>query len=108
RKFISLTNHLAFHVQFSGTTRGFRGVHKFISNERFRQNATEIQPCRYSIDAAEGNIFSPQYPHFYPANANCTYFFPVRKSGKILLKLEFLDLRPLSCSTDYIDIYQMH
>ncbi|VDK50201.1 unnamed protein product [Anisakis simplex] len=108
RKFISLSNHFVFHVQFSGITRGFQGVHKFISNERFHQNATEIQPCRYSIEAAEGNVFSPQYPHYYPSNSNCTYFFPMRKAHKLMLKLKLLDFRPFSCSTDYIDIYQMH
>lgn len=70
-------------------------------------NATEVQPCRYSMDFLEGSIFSPQYPYSYPSLVNCSYYFPNRNSMKLVLSLDYLDLNTDSCRADFIDIYQM-
>ncbi|VDN54004.1 unnamed protein product [Dracunculus medinensis] len=105
--FYSLTSYLVFHLRLSHGIKGFHGTYKFVAKGKFRMNATEVQPCRYSMDFLEGSIFSPQYPYSYPSLVNCSYYFPNRNSMKLVLSLDYLDLNTDSCRADFIDIYQM-
>uniref|UniRef100_A0A0R3RQG7 CUB domain-containing protein n=1 Tax=Elaeophora elaphi TaxID=1147741 RepID=A0A0R3RQG7_9BILA len=106
--FYSHTRYLIFHVQFSGTSKGFHGTYNFISKERFLSDAIEIQPCRFRVDTLAGNLFSPNYPYFYPNTANCTYDLAPRPELNLVISLEYLNLRRHACHEDFIDIYQMH
>ncbi|CAG9536944.1 unnamed protein product [Cercopithifilaria johnstoni] len=106
--FYSYTRYLIFHVQLSGNSKGFHGTYNFIPKERFRSDAIEIQPCRFRVDILAGNLFSPNYPYFYPTTANCTYYLAPRSEFNLVISLEYLNLRRYTCHEDFIDIYQMH
>uniref|UniRef100_A0AAF5RWM4 CUB domain-containing protein n=2 Tax=Wuchereria bancrofti TaxID=6293 RepID=A0AAF5RWM4_WUCBA len=106
--FYSHTRYLIFHVQLSGTSRGFHGTYNFIPKGRFLSNAIEIEPCRFRVDSLAGNIFSPNYPYFYPTTTNCTYYLAPRQGFSLIISLQYLNLRRYACHEDFIDIYQMH
>ncbi|EFO26796.2 CUB domain-containing protein, partial [Loa loa] len=106
--FYSHTRYLIFHVQLSGTSKGFHGTYSLIPKGRFLSNAIEIHPCNFHVDALVGNIFSPNYPYFYPTNTNCTYYLAPRQGFSLMISLEYVNLRRYACHEDFIDIYQMH
>ncbi|VDM20860.1 unnamed protein product, partial [Wuchereria bancrofti] len=86
----------------------FHGTYNFIPKGRFLSNAIEIEPCRFRVDSLAGNIFSPNYPYFYPTTTNCTYYLAPRQGFSLIISLQYLNLRRYACHEDFIDIYQMH
>ncbi|KAM3720728.1 Suppressor of lurcher protein [Dirofilaria immitis] len=106
--FYSYTRYLIFHVQLSGTSKGFHGTYSFIHKGRFLSNATEIKPCYFNVNALNGNLFSPNYPYFYPTIANCTYYLAPHEGFSLIISLEYLNLRRYACHEDFIDIYQIY
>ncbi|VDO24252.1 unnamed protein product [Onchocerca flexuosa] len=106
--FYSYTRYLIFHVQLSSTSKGFHGTYNLIPKERFLSNATEIEPCHFRVDILAGNLFSPNYPYFYPTTANCTYYLAPRQGFNLVISLEYLNLRRYACHEDFIDIYQIY
>ncbi|KAL3998609.1 CUB domain family protein [Acanthocheilonema viteae] len=106
--FYSYTKYFIFHVQLSATSKGFHGTYNFVPKERFLSDAIEIEPCHFRVDTLAGNLFSPNYPYFYPTTANCTYYLAPHREFNLIISLEYLNLRRYACHEDFIDIYQMH
>uniref|UniRef100_A0A915PJW0 CUB domain-containing protein n=1 Tax=Setaria digitata TaxID=48799 RepID=A0A915PJW0_9BILA len=81
---------------------------KVTTTGRFLSNAIEIQPCHFRVNTLVGNIFSPNYPYFYPTSSNCTYQLEPHRGFTLEISLEYLSLRRYACHEDFINIYQMH
>ncbi|VDN03480.1 unnamed protein product [Thelazia callipaeda] len=107
QRFYSYSRYFIFHLHISNLSKGFHGNYNFVSKEKFLSDATEIEPCRFRVDSLTGNIFSPNYPYFYPSNANCTFYLTFRREFNLEISLKFINLRRV-CHEDFIDIYQMH
>ncbi|XP_041065220.1 uncharacterized protein LOC121289661 [Carcharodon carcharias] len=70
------------------------------------ESASNGGSCGGYLDAAYGSVLSPNYPHSYPNNAQCTWY--IRRYGNERIKLEFtyIELEYTSkCSSEYIAIY---
>ncbi|XP_062422530.1 deleted in malignant brain tumors 1 protein-like isoform X2 [Pungitius pungitius] len=60
-------------------------------------------PCGGSLFGS-GTFSSPNYPNYYPNNANCVWQLRAAYDQRIVLSITFLDLENC-CSCDYISIY---
>ncbi|XP_067909385.1 uncharacterized protein [Heterodontus francisci] len=62
--------------------------------------------CGGYLEGPYGSITSPNYPYFYPNNAQCTWYIRVDRNQKIKLQFTEIDLEVASsCQYDYIAIY---
>lgn len=62
--------------------------------------------CKYEITTPNGQIFSPNYPEFYPPKKDCVWHFSTTPGHRIRLSFLFFEMEPhQECGYDHISIY---
>jgi tolkin len=62
--------------------------------------------CKYEITAPHGQIFSPNYPEYYPSSKDCIWHFTTTPGHRIRLVFNVFDIEPhQECAYDHIAVY---
>ncbi|XP_055588097.1 tolloid-like protein 1 isoform X2 [Uranotaenia lowii] len=62
--------------------------------------------CKYEITSPNGQIFSPNYPDYYPPKKDCIWHFTTTPGHRIRLVFNVFDIEPhQECAYDHIVIY---
>lgn len=62
--------------------------------------------CKYEVTAPQGQIFSPNYPDYYPAKKDCVWHFTTTPGHRIKLQFTSFEIEPhQECAYDHIAIY---
>ncbi|CAM5129636.1 unnamed protein product, partial [Eretmochelys imbricata] len=62
--------------------------------------------CGGHLSGSSGTFSSPNYPHYYPNNAQCIWEIQVQYNGYVHVQFDHVALEPHSnCAYDFIEIY---
>lgn len=62
--------------------------------------------CKYEVSSPNGQIFSPNYPDYYPPKKDCIWHFTTTPGHRIRLVFNVFDIEPhQECAYDHIVIY---
>ncbi|XP_058813843.1 protein tolkin-like [Topomyia yanbarensis] len=62
--------------------------------------------CKYEVTSPNGQIFSPNYPDYYPPKKDCIWHFTTTPGHRIRLVFNVFDIEPhQECAYDHIVIY---
>ncbi|XP_053687223.1 tolloid-like protein 1 [Sabethes cyaneus] len=62
--------------------------------------------CKYEVTSPNGQIFSPNYPDYYPSKKDCIWHFTTTPGHRIRLVFNVFDIEPhQECAYDHIVIY---
>lgn len=62
--------------------------------------------CKYEITAPHGQIYSPNYPDYYPPKKDCVWHFSTTPGHRIKLVFTVFEMEPhQECAYDHIAIY---
>lgn len=62
--------------------------------------------CKYEVSSPNGQIFSPNYPDYYPPKKDCVWHFTTTPGHRIRLVFNVFDIEPhQECAYDHIVIY---
>ncbi|EDS37225.1 ubiquitin-protein ligase [Culex quinquefasciatus] len=62
--------------------------------------------CKYEVTTPNGQIFSPNYPDYYPPKKDCIWHFTTTPGHRIRLVFNVFDIEPhQECAYDHIVIY---
>jgi len=62
--------------------------------------------CKHEITTSSGEVFSPNYPDYYPSRKNCVWHFTTTPGHRIKLVFDEFEMEPhQECTYDYILLY---
>ncbi|XP_055621202.1 tolloid-like protein 1 [Toxorhynchites rutilus septentrionalis] len=62
--------------------------------------------CKYEVTSSNGQIFSPNYPDYYPPKKDCIWHFTTTPGHRIRLVFNVFDIEPhQECAYDHIVVY---
>ncbi|XP_077973794.1 bone morphogenetic protein 1-like [Styela clava] len=69
----------------------------------------QCNTCGYTLQDTSGNITSPNYPQYYPAESHCIWRISVTPGEKIVLDITSLDIyESEGCYYDFLEIRDGH
>lgn len=83
------------------------------SKPSYNSHSEDLSRCDLALTNSNGKIQSPNYPHTYPANKECSWTIILPRFQRIVLVFETFNLQPASsseiysigCERDHIAVY---